>query len=112
MATNRGWMISAVLFGGIGVIFLLWGLGVDLGRWWPAFFAIIGLASLVRGIRERENLVFGFLLIGWSAIAIVSLHSPDIEFIRSGWFFFIGASIVWIPIAWLLGRAMAPETGR
>ena len=56
MAMNRGWLISAVLFGGIGVIFLLWGLGVNLGRWWPVFFAIIGFASLVRGFRERENL--------------------------------------------------------
>ena len=111
MAMNRGWLISAVLFGGIGVIFLLWGLGVNLGRWWPVFFAIIGFASLVRGFRERENLVFGFLLIGWSAAAILGLHSPDIEFIRSGWFFLMRASIIRIPVACLLARAMAPETG-
>ncbi len=108
---TRGWQISAVLFGGIGVIFLLLGLGVSLGRWWPVFFAIIGIASLMRGIRERENLIMGLLMIGWSAAAIVSLHQADIEFIRSGWLFFIGASIVWIPIAWLLGKALAPETG-
>jgi hypothetical protein len=111
MAMNRGWQISAVLFGGIGVIFLLLSLGVGLGRWWPAFFAVIGLASLVRGMRERENLIMGFLMIGWSAAAIISLHHADIEFIKSGWLFFIGTSIVWIPVAWLLGRSLARETG-
>jgi len=112
MAMSRGLQISIIVFGGIGTIFLLLGLGVDLGHWWPVLFTVLGLASIVRGIRERENMVLGFLMIGWSIAAIVALHHADLEAIRQPWLFFIGASIIWVPVAWLLGRALTPETGK
>ena len=111
MGASRGWQISAVLFGGIGIVFLLLGFGVNLGQWWPAFFIILGLASMIRGIHEKENVIFGLLFVGWSIGAIAALHHAQIEIIRNGWLFFIGVAIIWIPFAWLIGSAVTRETG-
>ncbi|MBD3368753.1 hypothetical protein GF402_00130 [Candidatus Fermentibacteria bacterium] len=105
---TRNWIIFAVLFGGVGVLLVLLGLGVDLGRWWPLFFVIVGLASIARGVRERGNVVLGLMLMGWGADAIVSLHGPDLGIDRAFWFF-LGVAILWVPVAWLLGRAFTPD---
>ena len=106
---SRGIIIFAFLFGGIGILFLLSGLGVSIGKWWPVFFTAIGIASLVRGLQEIGNVVFGLLLIGWSAAGIVCLHSNELD-ISNGWLFFIGAFILWIPTTWVLGRLLSTDT--
>jgi hypothetical protein len=106
---SRGIIIFAFLFGGVGILFLLSGLGVSIGKWWPVFFAAIGIASFVRGLQEIGNVVFGLLLTGWSAAGILSLHSEDLS-IPNGWLFFIGAFILWIPISWVLGRLLSTDT--
>ncbi len=104
---NRALTIFALLLGGAGVLFLLWGLDVNVGRWWPAIFAAIGLASFARGMRERGNVVVGLLLVGWSAAAILALHSEDLG-ISHGIPFFIGVFILWMPATWLLARVLSP----
>jgi len=91
---SRGIVIFAFLFGGVGILFLLWGLGVSVGRWWPVFFTAIGIASFVRGFQEIGNVVFGLLLIGWSAAGIVCLHADKLS-IDHALPFFIGSFILW-----------------
>ena len=105
---SRNWVIWAFIFGGIGLIFLLIGLGKDLGKWWPAFFAVVGLASIARGVRERGNVTLGMMLIGWSAGLIVALHGEKLGIPHATWFF-IGIFILWIPVAWLLGNVLTPS---
>jgi hypothetical protein len=105
---NRGLIIFSFLFGGAGILFLLWGLGVSLGKWWPVFFTAVGLASFARGFREIGHVVFGLLLIGWSAIGIICLHSSDLN-IPHGLPFFIGGFILWVPVSWLLGRMLSTD---
>lgn len=110
MARNsRGLIIFSFLFAGAGLLFLLWGLGVQVGKWWPAFFAAVGLASFARGLQEMAHVVFGLLLIGWSAAGIVALHGTELGIPRT-LPFFIGAFILWIPISWLLGRVLSTDT--
>ena len=106
---SRGIIIFAFLFGGVGILFLLWGLGVSVGRWWPVFFTAVGIASLVRGFQEIGNVVFGLLLIGWSAAGIVCLHADKLG-IDHGLPFFIGAFILWVPVSWVLGRLLSTDT--
>ena len=106
---SRGIIISAFIFGGVGILFLLWGLGVSVGKWWPVFFTAIGIASLVRGLREIGNVIFGLLLIGWSAAGILCLHADEIG-IDHGLPFFIGAFILWIPASWFIGRFISTDT--
>ena len=106
---SRGIIIFAFLFGGVGILFLLWGLGVSVGKWWPVFFTAIGIASFARGFQEIGNVVFGLLLIGWSAAGIVCLHADKLG-IDNGLPFFIGAFILWIPASWLLGRLLSTDT--
>jgi len=105
----RGLVIFSFLFGGAGLLFLLWGLGVSIGKWWPAFFAAVGLASFARGFGELAHVVFGLLLVGWSAVGIVSLHGEELG-IAHALPFFIGAFILWIPVSWLLGRTLSTDT--
>lgn len=104
----RALMIFAGIMIVIGLLFLLPGLGVGIGKWWPAFFSIIGLVSLLRGISERAHVVFGMMLLGWGAAGVVALHSFELG-IRSGWLFFVGIFFIWMPIAWLLGRVITPS---
>lgn len=106
---SRGLIIFSFLFGGAGLLFLLWGLGVQIGKWWPAFFAAVGLASFARGFQELGHVVFGLLLIGWSAAGIVTLHSNELG-IDHGLPFFIGVFILWIPVSWLLGKTLSTDT--
>lgn len=106
---SRGLVIFSFLFAGVGILFLLWGLGVSVGKWWPAFFAAVGLASFARGLQEMVNVVFGLLLIGWSAAGIVCLHGAELS-IDYPFPFFIGAFILWIPASWLLGRFISTDT--
>ena len=105
---GRGMTIFMLLFGGIGALFLLWGLGVSVGKWWPVFFTAIGLASFVRGVNEIAHVVFGLLLIGWSAAGIVCLHHNEIG-IDHAIPFFIGAFILWMPLSWILGRLISTD---
>ena len=105
---SRNWVIWAFIFGGIGLIFLLIGLGVNLGQWWPVFFSVVGLASIARGVREQSNVTLGMMLIGWSAGLIVALHGEELGIAHATWFF-IGVFILWIPVAWLLGKSMTPS---
>lgn len=104
---GSGLLIFSILMGGAGLLFLLWGLGVATGKWWPAFFFAIGLASFARGFRERVNVIIGFLIMGWSAGAIAALHHEELNI--NGIPFFIGVIILWMPIAWFLGRLLAPS---
>ena len=106
---HRGLIIFSFLFAGVGILFLLWGLGVSVGRWWPAFFAAVGLASFARGLQEIAHVVFGLLLIGWSIAGIVCLHADEIG-IDHGLPFFIGAFILWIPLSWVLGKFISTDT--
>lgn len=106
---SRGLIIFSFLFAGVGVLFLLWGLGVSIGKWWPAFFAAVGFASFARGMREMANAILGILLVGWSAAGIVSLHSNELN-IDHGLPFFIGIFILWIPLSWLLGKFLSTDT--
>ncbi len=106
---SRGFIIFAFLFGGVGILFLLWGLGVSVGKWWPAFFTAVGLASLARGLREIANVILGLLLIGWSIAGIICLHASELE-IDHALPFFIGAFILWIPLAWLFGKFLSTDT--
>lgn len=105
---RRGLVIFSFLLGGAGVLFLLWGLGVSVGKWWPAFFAAVGLASFARGFQEIGHVVFGLLLLGWSAAGIVCLHGSELGIPRA-LPFFIGAFILWIPLSWLIGRALSTD---
>ena len=105
---GRGILIFGLLLGGVGALFLLWGLGVSVGKWWPVFFTAVGLASFARGVSEIAHVVFGLLLIGWSAAGIVCLHHIDIG-IDHPLPFFIGAFILWMPLAWLLGRLISTD---
>jgi len=107
--SKRGLIIFSFLFGGAGVLFLLWGLGVSIGKWWPVFFAAIGLASFARGLNEIAHVVFGLLLIGWSTAGIVTLHHNELG-IPVPLAFFIGAFILWIPLSWLIGRTISTDT--
>lgn len=106
---SRGIIIFSFLFGGVGILFLLSGLGVSIGKWWPVFFAAIGVASFARGFQEIGHVVFGLLLIGWSAAGIVCLHAEELNIAR-GLSFFIGAFILWIPASWMLGRLLSTDT--
>ena len=106
---SRGIIIFAFLFGGVGILFLLWGLGVSVGKWWPVFFTAVGIASFARGFQEIGNVVFGLLLLGWSAAGIVCLHAEDLG-IDHGLPFFIGIFILWIPVSWILGRLLSTDT--
>lgn len=106
---SRGIIIFSFILGGIGILFLLWGLGVSVGKWWPAFFAAVGLASFTRGFQEIGNIVIGLLLIGWSAAGIVCLHAGDLG-IDHGLPFFIGVFILWIPASWFIGRILSTDT--
>jgi hypothetical protein len=105
---SRGILMFALIFGGVGALFLLWGIGVNVGKWWPVFFAAIGFASFVRGMNEIAHVVFGLLLIGWSAAGIVCLHHAEIG-IDHVLPFFIGAFILWMPLAWMLGRLISTD---
>lgn len=100
---GRGWVIMAVVLGTVGLLFILWGFGVDLGRWWPSVFCAIGIASLIRGLRHRENVFLGFLLLGWGAAGIAALNHDSIGIVRA-WPFLIGALIEWIPVSSLLAK--------
>ena len=71
--------------------------------------AAIGVASFVRGLSEVGNVVLGLLLIGWSAAGIVVLHAQELE-IPHALPFFIGAFILWIPVAWVLGKPISTDT--
>jgi len=106
---SKGIIIFSFLFGGVGVLFLLWGLGVSVGKWWPTFFAAVGLASFARGFQEMGNVVLGLLLIGWSAAGIVCLHAGELG-INHALPFFIGAFILWIPASWFIGRLLSTDT--
>ena len=106
---SRGIIIFAFLFGGVGILFLLWGLGVSVGKWWPVFFTAIGIASFARGFQEIGNVVFGLLLVGWSAAGIVCLHSDKLG-IDHALPFFIGAFILWTPASWFLGKLLSTDT--
>lgn len=106
---SRGIIIFSFLLGGIGILFLLWGLGVSVGKWWPAFFAAVGLASFTRGFQDIGNVIFGFLLIGWSAAGIVCLHADELG-IDHGLPFFVGVFILWIPASWFIGRILSTDT--
>ncbi len=106
-AVTRGWVVGAIALGAIGILFLLWGFGVDLGRWWPLVFSLFGIASFARGMVYRENTVFGFLLLGWGVIGVLALHHEAVGIVLV-WPFLIGASILWIPISVLLGRLTSP----
>ncbi len=106
---SKGIIIFSFLFGGVGVLFLLWGLGVSVGKWWPAFFAAIGLASFTRGFQEIGNVVLGLLLIGWSGAGIVCLHAGEFG-INHALPFFIGTFILWIPASWFIGRLLSTDT--
>lgn len=103
MSASRGWLLTAVTLTAVGVLFLLWGFGVDLGKWWPVLFVAFGLASLIRGVRYSENVVSGLLLIGWGAIGVATLHATGLG-IAHPWPFLIGASLIWIPIALFFGH--------
>ena len=103
----RGLMIFSGLMLVIGLPFLLLGLGVDIGKWWPAVFCIIGLVSLMRGISERAHVVFGMMMLGWGAAGVIALHSFDLG-IANGWLFFIGLFFIWMPLSWLIGKAVTP----
>jgi hypothetical protein len=106
---SRGIIIFSFVLGGIGILFLLWGLGVSVGKWWPAFFAAVGLASFTRGFQEIGNIVIGLLLIGWSAAGIVCLHADELG-IDHGLPFFVGVFILWIPASWFIGRILSTDT--
>jgi hypothetical protein len=106
---SRGLIIFSFLFGGAGLLFLLWGVGVSIGKWWPAFFAAVGLASFARGFQEIAHVVFGLLLVGWSAAGIVCLHAEELN-IPHALPFYIGVFILWIPASWLLGRMLSTDT--
>jgi hypothetical protein len=107
--SSRGLVIFSFLFGGAGLLFLLWGLGVSIGKWWPVFFAAVGLASLARGFGEMAHVVFGLLLIGWSAAGIVCLHAGELSIPHALPFFF-GAFILWIPASWLIAKVLSTDT--
>jgi hypothetical protein len=102
-AVGRGWVLGAVLFGAVGVLFLLMGLGVGIGRWWPAIFCAFGLASLIRGLKYSENVFTGFLLLGWGAAGVITLHHESLG-IPSPWLFLIGILVLWIPVSALLAK--------
>lgn len=106
---SRGLIIFSFLFGGAGILLLLWGLGVSVGKWWPLFFAAVGLASLARGLNEMAHVVFGLLLLGWSAAGIVCLHGEELG-IPHALPFFLGAFILWTPLSWLIGRVVSTDT--
>lgn len=106
---SRSIAILSFIFGGIGILFLLWGLGVSVGKWWPVFFAAVGIASFARGFQEIGHVIFGLLLIGWSAAGIVSLHAEKLG-IDHALPFFIGAFILWVPASWFIGRLLSTDT--
>jgi len=103
MALTRGWILPAITLASVGIVFLLWGFGLDLGNWWPIVFCAFGAASLVRGMKRRENVVFGLLLIGWGAIGVAALNAAALG-ISNTIPFLIGAGLIWIPAAMLFGR--------
>jgi predicted anti-sigma-YlaC factor YlaD len=103
MGASRGWMLSAVTIAAVGILFLLWGFGVDLGKWWPAVFVAFGLASLIRGMQYSENIVWGLLLMGWGVIGVLTLHATQLGIVHA-LPFLIGAGLVWIPVALLFGH--------
>jgi len=105
---GRALVLFTLLVGGPGVLLLLLGLGVELGKWWPLLFTAIGLASFARGLNETGHVVFGFLFTGWSALAIVCLHHVEIG-IPHPWLFFLGGFILCFPLAWLLGRLVSTD---
>jgi hypothetical protein len=102
-AISRGWIIWTIILGSIGAFLLLWGFGVDVGRWWPILVSAFGLASLARGMDRRENRVLGLLLVGWGGIGVLAFHH-DLLGIVSILPFLIGALIIWIPVAILLSK--------
>ncbi|MBC8428756.1 MAG: hypothetical protein H8D05_00780 [FCB group bacterium] len=104
---KRGLLIFSILMGTAGVLFLLWGLNIDTGKWWPVFFFAIGLASFARGIRERVNVIAGLLIMFWSCGAIAALHHETLDV--NGIPFFIGIFILSMPLAWFIGRLLTPE---
>jgi hypothetical protein len=101
---TKGWVVFAVIACGLGVVFLLMGMGMNLGRWWPVMFAAAGIAAIAANPRRTESCILGLLLLGWSGLAILSLHHGELEFVRNGWLFYFGSSIIWMPVAFLLGR--------
>lgn len=101
---GKGLVIFSVIACGLGLVILLMGMGINLGMWWPVVFAVAGIASIAGNPHRVESAVLGLLLLGWSALAIVSLHHGEIGFVRNGWLFFFGSSIIWMPVAFLLGR--------
>ena len=105
-AFSRGLTVFTVIACGLGIVFLLMGMGLNLGRWWPFIYAAMGIASKAANPRRSESVVLGLLLVGWSALAIVSLHHDSIGFVRNGWLFFFGGAIIWMPLAFMLGRLM------
>lgn len=101
-------MMFTLLVGGPGVLLLLLGLGVELGKWWPLLFTAVGLASFARGLGEIAHVVFGLLFVGWSATAIACLHHAEIG-IPHPWLFFFGGFIIWLPLAWMLGKLISTD---
>jgi hypothetical protein len=103
---TRGLIVFSIIACGLGVVFLLMGMGINLGRWWPVVFAASGIAAIAANPGKVESAVLGLLLLGWSALAILALHQGDLEFVKNGWLFFFGSSIIWMPVAFILGRLL------
>ncbi len=103
-AITRGLVVFTIIAFGLGIVFLLMGMGFNLGRWWPVIFAASGIAVIAANPGRVESTILGLMLIGWSSLAVLSLHHGEIEFVKNGWLFFFGTSIIWTPLAFLLGR--------
>jgi len=108
-AMTRGWAVWMIALGAVGLLFILMGFGVDMGRWWPLVFTLFGVASLTRGIVYRENTVLGLLLIGWGLIGVAATHGGTLGIVSVLPFLF-GALVVWAPLAVLLARVIRPES--
>ena len=107
-AVTRGWIVWTVVLGSIGLFLLLWGLGLEVGRWWPILITMMGIASLCRGMDRRENSVFGLLLAGWGLIGVAAMHGAVLGITSIPPFLF-GGLILWIPLAILLARSVSEE---
>ncbi len=54
---NSGMVIGGVIIAGVGILFLLVNFDVipNLGKTWPIFLVILGIALLAGGIIKRRN---------------------------------------------------------